>query len=206
MIAWLKGTVVDIDGNEIIVNTGNVGYRVIVGSNLKLEKGIKVGESIEFAVFTSVKEDEIRLFGFETFFVRKIFVILLTVNGVGPKVALNIVDKIEPLLIVEAIKTNDFSRFLAVSGVGKKTAQRIVLDLQGKVEALCSYGGFTEELEQKTNLENDLFYQSRLLDDARSALANLGFAQKEGDRVLRKHLKPGMELDEILRLSLRELR
>jgi len=209
MIAWLKGNVIDIDGNEIVINTGNIGYRVFIGENRLLEMGVRIDSEIEIVIYTSVKDDEIKLFGFDSFFSRKIFTLLLGVNGVGPKAAINIVDQLEPGQVLSSIRDNDIYPFIGVSGIGKKTAQRIILDLQGKI------GGF-EYLMKETKKGQQLVgggtenggvgQQAQLTKDARSAMENLGFSEREADRVIRKHIGPGVKLDEIIRKCLADLR
>ncbi len=206
MIAWLKGKVLDIDGNEVILNSGNVGYRVILGDNYIYQIGLKKGDETEIAVYTAVREDEIRLFGFDSFFTRKVFVLLLGVNGVGPKAAMNIVDQLESAQVLVSIRHNDVNPFLGVSGIGKKTAQRIILDLQGKIDQFDNLAVLPEYSDSTgTNLD-DSKIQSQLMKDAGSALSNLGFLEKEADRVIRKHAKPGVTLNEIIRKSLADLR
>ena len=205
MISWLKGRVLDIDENEVTIDTGNIGYRVHIGENRLLQMGIEKESEAEMVIYTIVREDEIRLFGFDSFFSRKIFDILLSVNGVGPKAAISILDCLEPQQIVMSIQNGDHTPFLTISGIGKKTAQRIILDLQGKMEKLEMPGnqdspGTVSSVHQK-NQANHI----GLVADAKSALSNLGFTDKDADRVVRKHLKPGLGLNEIIRKSLADL-
>mgnify|MGYP005632427057 FL=1 len=133
----------EVDGNEIILNVNDVGYQVIVGEHTLSKMACSVGEVAEFVIYTGVKEDEIKLYGFETFLDRKIFLMLLTVNGVGPKAALSIIDQMEPTQVLFAIQQNDSRPFLNVSGIGKKTAQRIIGDLQGKAYQLIGENDFS---------------------------------------------------------------
>lgn len=205
MIAWLKGNIIEADENEIIVNTNGVGYRVIVGSNLKIQVPHNVGDEIELAVYTSVKEDGIRLFGFQNFFSRKVFVLLLNVNGIGPKVALNIVDQLGAADIIRALRSGDAIAFTRVSGVGKKTAQRVILDLQGKMELLQLSKQEIEDLaisEDRPGLPE----QETISVDAVSALANLGFSVKEAEKAIAKHLTDEISLDGLIRKCLSDLK
>lgn len=207
MIAWLKGNIVEIDDTEVILNTNGVGYRVLVGKNVQQVMGLAVGEEKEIIIYTAVKEDEIRLFGFDSFFSRKVFVLLLSVNGVGPKVALNILDQLSSTKIIIAIKNNDYHPFLKVSGVGKKTAQRIILDLQNKVQNKDAFVNVFESTNSiDKNEENQLSAYSDIGADVKSALVNLGFSEKEVNKVVEKNLKPGIELNEIIKICLVELR
>ncbi len=155
MIAWLKGTIVHIEGNEIVLNCNSVGYRVLVGNNLFQLLQLKIGDERELVIYTSVKEDELKLFGFESFFSRRVFTILLTVNVVGPKAAVNIVDQISAAHIIMSIQQNNFETFLSVSGIGKKTAQRIVLDLQGKLKNIEFDKAYHEQMQEVPHDSND---------------------------------------------------
>ena len=129
-------------------------------------------------------------------------------NGVGPKAAINILDKLEPDQIIGAIQNSDYNVFLDISGIGKKTAQRIILDLQGKLDSLMN-----DLILEGVNLENtpnnpesNQMAAIKLVEDAKSALSNLGFTEREADNAVRHQLKPGVGLDEIIRNSLAELR
>jgi holliday junction DNA helicase RuvA len=204
MISWLRGRVLHIDGSEITVNTGNIGYNVYLGTTQLLKLGVKKNEEVELVIYTLVREDEIRLYGFESFFARSIFLLLLGVSGVGPKAAINIVDKLDPHLIISAIQSGDHSPFQSVSGIGKKTAQRIILDLQGKIDEsllMQSNPGKLKEFQSNEEGAN----QYNLIEDAISALSNLGFSEREADKITRKHLSPGVSLDDIIRKALVDL-
>ncbi|NQU65954.1 MAG: Holliday junction branch migration protein RuvA [SAR324 cluster bacterium] len=205
MIAWLKGLILEIDDNEIIIDSNGVGYRVTIGDNLKFQKNIFLNEEVEVAIYTAVKEDGIRLFGFDSFFTRKIFVILLGVNGIGPKVALKIVDQLGAKEILNAIGNSNPLVFTQVSGVGKKTAQRIILDLQGKIDVL-QYKGQAHEDSGQTEINPASQGQVDILADVASALSNLGFSIKDTDNVIVKNLTPQSTLDELLRKCLMDLR
>ena len=157
---------------------------------------------MELAVYTAVKEDGIRLFGFHNFFTRKVFISLLGVSGIGPKVALNIVDQLGVNDILNAIVGGNPLAFTKVSGVGKKTAQRIILDLQGKLDGLQYQGHFENEESDQSTSEG----QGQILADAVSALSNLGFSTSDAEKTIVKHLKPQLTLDELLRKCLIDLR
>ena len=194
-----------IEGSEIILNCNNIGYRVLIGTNFFHSLQLKIGDEKELVVYTSVKEDELKLFGFESFFARRVFTILLTVNGVGPKAAVNIVDQIPAPQIIMSIQKNDFEPFLSVSGIGKKTAQRIILDLQGKLKNIELDTAYTEHLQEipdrfdRPNLKTDL------ITDAKSALLNLGFNEKEVQRAIGIHVTDKIDLDVLIRRCLGDL-
>ncbi len=204
MIAWLRGRVLNIEGNEVTINTGNIGYSVFLGPNQIGRLGIRKNEEVELVVYTLVREDEIRLFGFETFYERSVFTVLLGVSGVGPKAAVNIMDKLTPEQVITAIQTGDHTPFQSVTGIGKKTAQRIILDLQGKIEESLLKNGYKPK-PVESNRETSVANQFQIVKDAVSALSNLGFAEKEAETMVRKHLSPESNLDELLRKVLVEL-
>jgi len=208
MIGWIKGELLNIEDDEIVINSQGVGYLVLVGTNLLTRKNPRIGDEMELVIYTSVKEDEIRLIGFETFLARKVFTILLSVNGVGPKAAVKITDALTPEDIVFAVNNGNHTPFLQVSGIGKKTAQKIVIDLQSKVDKLhLQYSmnpvsgtngvGANSTMASTNNL---------ILNDAKSALKNLGFYDAEIKSVIDKHAKPDISFDELIRKCLSELK
>ncbi|MCP4298137.1 MAG: Holliday junction branch migration protein RuvA [Proteobacteria bacterium] len=201
MLAWLEGIVVHIDQNEIVLNTNGIGYQIIVGDNF--QRGFKEGEKKAVVIYTSVKEDEIRLFGFESFEARKLFILLLSVNGIGPKVGQKIIDQISAQQIVLAIINQDHNEFLKISGVGKKTAQRVVIDLQGKIESVqFSFKG--DEKDQPSGIGGiSLTHQVQM--DTKSALSNLGYIDREIDKVINRYMEPGITIDELIRKCLSDL-
>jgi len=208
MIGWIKGELLHIEEDEIIINSQGVGYLVMVGANLLARKNPRIGDELELVIYTSVKEDEIRLIGFETFLARKVFTILLTVNGVGPKAAVKITDALTPEDIVFAVNNGNHTPFLQVSGIGKKTAQKIVIDLQSKVDKLhLQYPLNPVSGTNEMTADNPLNSANNLiLSDAKSALKNLGFYDAEIKSVIHKHAKSDISFDELIRKCLSELK
>lgn len=204
MIAWLCGKVIHLDSTDLILNCNGVGYHVHMGTNTILKLKDKVDENVEVFIYTSVKEDEIKLFGFSSLDDRKIFSLLLSVNGIGPKAALGIVDQISGMEVITSIRNNDHTPFLRVSGIGKKTAMRVVLDLQGKVdnfEYILSNkdGGSVSGHTETQSFDNTVF------EDIKSALLNFGFNSKEADSVIKKYYRANEPFEVIIRKCLSEL-
>ncbi|MDH5559383.1 MAG: Holliday junction branch migration protein RuvA [Deltaproteobacteria bacterium] len=204
MIAWLKGTIHHIKDCEIVLNVGDVGYLVQVGQNQSMSRGYQAGQEIELAIYTQLKQDEMRLFGFESFDERELFLRLISVNGVGPKMAINIIDQLTPPRIVGAIRENSSDTFQSVSGVGKKTAQRIILDLKDKLKdaVFMTYGtrgGSDLDAVAGTGAGGDL------IEDAASALRNLGFQTAQIQISIQKHFRQGIKLDDLIKKCLSEL-
>jgi len=201
MLSWLEGNVIHIEQNEIVINANSVGYLISVGDNF--QRNFTKGEKASVIIYTSVKEDEIRLFGFESFESRKLFVLLLSVNGIGPKVGQKIIDQISSQQIIQAILNNDYSEFLKISGVGKKTAQRLIIDLQGKINSL--------EIAN-SNLSEDILSGSTRLSatpqvklDTKSALSNLGYPERDIEKTINKHFQTDVTIDELIRKCLSDL-
>ncbi len=199
MIGWLKGEVLAIEKDEVLVNVAGVGYWVALGQATRQRLGLEIGKKAELYIYTSVREDEIRLFGFKDLEGRKLFLSLLSVNGVGPKAGGALLDQLSPGEMVQAIQKGDYKVFTQVSGIGAKTARRIVFDLTGKIEPLQL------EKESSPSAQATLFAGGQVAADARSALANLGIPDKEADKVIQSHLKPDITINELLRLCLSDL-
>lgn len=169
MIAYLQGTILKKIPKAVILDTGNVGYLVYLSAPL-LEK-IKEKDQAEFFIYTKVREDDISLFGFETFNELEFYKILLSVNGIGPKLAMEILsqntDKVK-----SAIIGGDLAYLSKIPGIGKKTAERIVVELKNKVE-LADISRLHAKIEHTVE------------DEVIDALQNLGYQKFEVMRVLK---------------------
>lgn len=147
MIALLEGSIAAVRHDYVIVLTGGVGYKVHLTSyTLGKIAGLT---SVRFHIFTNVREDAITLYGFLDEGELVMFELLISVNGVGPKMALGILSVAEPASIRAAVVGKDISILTRISGIGKRTAERILLDLENKVGTLTEEGikGATEESE-----------------------------------------------------------
>lgn len=132
MIASIEGMVSQILDDSLVVNVGGIGFRVFVPKNVSLEAELL--KPISFFTYLVVREEALTLFGFETLEERDLFVLLLGANGVGPRTALAIISTMSVGLIRKAVLADEADLFGRVPGVGKKTAQSIVLQLQGKIK------------------------------------------------------------------------
>ena len=169
MISRLRGEVVTRSPNGVVLDVGGVGYLVnpTAGARRKAEPG---GEVV-LETYLHVREDVLQLFGFAEPAERELFELLLSVQGVGPKVALVIVSGSSPDELRRAIALEDTARFQAIPGIGKKTAQRVVMELQEKLGAVGEAGEPTP-LEPKPHLV------------ARDALVELGYSIADAERAL----------------------
>jgi Holliday junction DNA helicase RuvA len=197
MIASLRGTLVGKAPNRLIVDVGGVGYDVQVPLSTFYVLGDE-GSAVTLRVHTHVREDAIALFGFATTLELELFNRLIAINGIGPKLALAVLSGIEPTDLVRAIRLQDVARLTAIPGVGKKTAERIGLELKDRLPAAMQT---PEPAPQAASPED------QMRDDLLSALLNLGYqrqtAEKALDRVLAEAPDSGFEA--ALKATLRRL-
>jgi holliday junction DNA helicase RuvA len=196
MIAFLRGRVLEKHPNRVIVDVAGVGYDVLVPLSTFYVVGDD-GSEVSLRVHTHVREDQIALFGFVTALELSMFERLIAVNGIGPKLALSVLSGIEPRDLVTAIQRADIARLTRIPGVGKKTAERIVVELRDRMP---------KAVESETTGVVPVATDA-LRDDLLSALANLGYHQQAIDKVLEKVLKDKdpLKFEDALRGALREL-
>ena len=198
MIARLTGRLLDKQPNRIVVDVGGVGYDVAVPLSTFYTLG-EAGAPVSLRIHTHVREDAIALFGFATALELLLFERLIGVSGIGPKVALSVLSGIEPEELVRAVRTQDTARLTAIPGVGKKTAERIGLELKDRLpHALVGAAGAPVPAGEAGG---------GLRDDLLSALVNLGYhraaAEKAIDRVVTRPEQGSFE--ENLRAVLKSL-
>ena len=185
MIGYLSGIVKFKETNRLIVDVYGVGYQLFVPTFLWQE--CKIGEKKEFYVYTQVREDAINFFGFSRSEEKEIFSHLLSVSGIGPKIALNVLSYSNGAKnIIRAIQNADVEFFDAIKGLGKKSSQRIIVDLKGKIGGL-------KELDFAAEADYDLI----------EALKGLGFSQEEIKKSI-KGIKDDLSLEEKIKLALKE--
>ena len=196
MIGYLRGSIVGKKTDRIILDVQGVGYEVIIPSSAYSK--IPENGSVTFHIHTHVREDSFQLFGFLTSAQKELFQMLLTVSGVGPKVAMTVVSETSPSELSQIVLTNNLQRLTSIQGIGKKTAERLILELKEKIQKLSSV-----VVASDMPLEPDQFR------DLVSALSNLGYKQMEIDRAL-SYLKPkmnvGAKFEDLLKQSLQFLR
>jgi Holliday junction DNA helicase RuvA len=196
MIALLRGTLVDKNPSRLIVDTAGVGYDVQVPLSTFYVVG-DPGTPVTLRIHTHVREDVIALYGFATPLELTLFERLISISGIGPKLALAVLSGIEPADFVKAIRTQDVARLTAIPGIGKKTAERIGLELKDRLPVALQAPGPESASAARP--------EDQLRDDLLSALVNLGYqravADKAIDAVLRRSAGEGFEavLREVLR-------
>ena len=199
MIAHLRGRILEKHPNRIVVEVNGIGYDVSVPLSTFYGLGEPGGE-IALRIHTHVREDALALYGFASLLEQDLFERLIGVSGIGPKLALAVLSGIEPQELVRAIERSDLARLTAIPGVGKKTAERLVLELKDRlpkavVAAVVASGAADEE----PGLQ--------LKDDVLSALVNLGYHRPLAEQAVASALKaaPDGGFERTLKQALREL-
>ena len=203
MIARLRGMLEEKTASVAVMMTGGVGYEVHVPLSTFYELP-DPGGNVELFIKTVVKEDAFELFGFLTRAEKEAFILLNTVSKVGPRLALNILSGISPSELVSAVGQKNVARLNSVSGVGAKTAERLVVELKDKIQALAALAGTAPSAMAEPEPLDDTG------QDVVSALLNLGYsrneAQKAVSRVMAQAEAENADLSALIRLSLKQLR
>jgi Holliday junction DNA helicase RuvA len=205
VIAHLSGTLLSKQATSAIVDVGGVGYDVAIPLSTFYELG-EVGERVQLRVYTHVREDAIQLFGFKTTRERELFLQLISVNGVGPGLAIKLLSGMNADEMIASIRTNNLVRLVAIPGVGRKTAERLVVDLRDKIAALSS-PALEEEFAAKAAAAGGPASTDAMRDDAMSALSNLGYQKAAAEKAVKNAIDEGGDLsvELVLRRSLRSL-
>ena len=195
MIAHLRGRILEKHPNRLVVDVSGVGYDVFVPLSTFYGQG-DPGSDIVLRIHTHVREDALTLYGFATALEQDLFERLIGISGIGPKVALAVLSGIEPADLVHAIERGDVARLTAIPGVGKKTSERIVLELKDRLPRVQAAGAGPATGGPPP-----------LRDDLLSALLNLGYHRPLAERAVDAALKAsaGAGLEATLKQALREL-
>lgn len=183
MIAQIRGVVIGKDERSVTIEAGDIGYRLFVTAVLSSK--LKEGDETRLFTYLAVREDALDLFGFETKDDLFLFEQLLSVSGIGPKSAINILSSSGGETVRRAIASQDASYLTKVSGIGKKTAEKIVLELRDKLGSSHSEGGTVAESEALEALEA-LGYSIR---DTREIVRTIARTEKDPGEIVRKALQ-----------------
>ena len=197
MISHLRGTLLEKQPNRVIVDVNGVGYDVHVPLSTFYEMS-EPGAEIALRIHTHVREDALLLYGFATGLELKIFERLIGVSGIGPKLALAVLSGIEPNELVSAIRTANVARLTGIPGIGKKTAERIGLELKDKMASIVAADVSASPASGTSET---------LRTDVLSALMNLGYHKPLAERAVDSALKhaTSSSFESVLRHALREL-
>jgi Holliday junction DNA helicase RuvA len=206
MIAHLSGTLLSKEPNSVIVEVGGVGYEVTIpiSTFYDLEDP---GSNVKLRIYTHVREDALQLYGFKTLRERELFMRLISVSGIGPKLGITLLSGMSADEMIASIRTNNLARLTLIPGVGRKTAERLVMELRDKVASLSS-----AELEEELGgaaaaASGSLATEDSMRSDVLSALLNLGYQRGSAEKAVTSALDEGgdISVESILRRSLRKL-
>jgi len=205
MIAHLSGTLLSKQATSVILDVGGVGYEITipVSTFYELEDA---GAQIQLRIYTHVREDALQLYGFKTARERELFMRLISVSGIGPKLGITLLSGMSADEMIASIRTNNLGRLTLIPGVGRKTAERLVIELRDKVAALSS-PQLEEELGAKTAEGAAIPTEDSMRSDVLSALLNLGYQRSSAEKAVTAALDEGgdVSVESILRRSLRKL-
>ena len=191
MIGYLTGKIISLKPTKVLLDVNGVGYAVSISINTF--ENISEKETVSLFIYTSVKEDSITLYGFFTEPEKQMFELLISITGIGPKLAQSILSGIQTDDLKDAIQRGDVSRIIAVPGIGRKTGERLVLELKNKVDQVSEEGTRGIPLSIK--------------NEAAAALTTLGYNSKVADKIIRDILstEPNLSLEELIKRSLSNL-
>ena len=203
MIAHLSGTLLAKHATSVIVDVGGVGYEVTIPVTTFYDLG-EPNSPVRLQIYTHVREEALQLFGFRTLRERELFTLLISVSGIGPKSAVAMLSGMSADEIVTAIRQSNFARITSIPGVGRKTAERLVIELRDKMTALSS-----PALEEQIAAGGPTAAQSEdaLREDTLAALLQLGFPKPAAEKAMTSAIQEGGDLsvETLLRRSLRQL-
>ena len=200
MIALIRGTIAIKTPQNVIVDVGGVGYDIITPLSTFYLLPDPPGE-VNLYIHTNVREDAIQLFGFLSMLEKALFLLLIGVNGIGPKLAVNILSGIGPNELLNAISMGDIFKIQAIPGIGKKMSERIILELKDRTGKLLR----SDTVDKPMPVIEDFIHN--IDDDALSALVNLGYSVKAAEQAIRKAKETLTDptLEELIRVALRPL-
>jgi len=195
MIAWLRGRLLRATPERLVVEVGGVGYDVHVSLATFSELERRGAEEIELFVHTHVREDQLALFGFASERERELFERLITVSGIGPRLAQVVLSGLPTSDLLQALAAGDLARLTRIPGVGKKTAERMVVELRDKVQALAREAAPAAAPAAASD------------DDLVAALVNLGYKAAQAEKAVGEARReaPDAEFHVLLPLALRRL-
>ncbi len=202
MIAHLSGTLLSKQATSVIVDVSGVGYEV----NIPLSTFYDLedtGSKVQLRIYTHVKEDALQLYGFKTARERELFINFISVSGIGPKLGIALLSGMSADELIASIKSNNLARLTLIPGVGKKTAERLIVDLREKMAALS-----TAQLDEETpQTATEMPSADNVRSEALSGLMNLGYQRSAAEKAIDSALSDGgdISVESVLKRSLRKL-
>lgn len=195
MFSYIIGTIEYKGDNLLILDNNNIGYEITISNNTLMSLP-NLGENIKIHTYVHFKEDGVSIYGFENLDEKEMFLKLISISGVGPKAAIGILSGLTPSALSIAIMKQDDKSIASIKGIGKKTAERIVLELKDKVN-------ITSEIAN-VQIEKDIEY-SNALNEAIDVLVSLGINKLEASKVAKAHYSENATAEDIVAKSLRGL-
>ena len=199
MIAHIQGFLHFKSPEYLVIDVDGIGYQVHVPLSTFYDLP-QVGSTVSLHIHTHVREDALQLYGFQSPEEKALFVRLISISGIGPRLAVNILSGISPVELVDSLSQNNLARLISIPGVGRKTAERIMVEMRDKVSTLLP--GHDIAVPVKTAADE------AMVEDALSALLNLGYKKGVAQRAVenaRKRMEGKITLESLLKESLRQL-
>lgn len=203
MIAHLSGTLHSKHPNLVIVDVSGVGYEVNIPLSTYYDLA-DTGSNVQLRIYTHVKEDALQLYGFRTARERELFINFISVSGIGPKLGIALLSNMDAAQLIQAIKTNNLARLTSIPGIGRKTAERLVVDLREKMTQL-SVDQIDETPAKPESV--DVSTEDSVRSEALSGLLNLGYQRASAEKAIDAALSEGGDItvESILKRSLRKI-
>jgi Holliday junction DNA helicase RuvA len=201
LIAHISGKLIQKQPNSVIVDVGGVGYELTVPLSTFYDLG-DPGAEVSLRAYTYVREDSLQLFGFRTEREKRLFLLMIGVTGIGPKLAITALSGMSAEELIHAIRTENLAKLVGVPGIGKRTAERMLVELKDKVAQLAS-----PEMEAQLKAGAVIGVGEAMRDDLISALINLGYQKAAADKAVSATMNenPNANFEAVLKQSLRKL-
>lgn len=194
MYSYIKGSLASKSQDKAVIDVGGVGYLIYVPYST-YQTLPELNEIVKLNTYLAVREDSMTLYGFKSNEELRIFELLISVSGIGPKLAIGILSDISAADFSVAVITDDVNRLTKISGIGKKTAQRMIIELKDKMKS--------ETIENMPNEPVIRNVVNNEIEEAISALQVLGYNNKDAVDMVNKTYKEGMTIEEIIKMALK---
>jgi len=194
MFAYIKGILESRTLEYVVIDVSGIGYKIFMSEN-SMKKVGEIGSIVKVYTYLKVKEDDVSIYGFSSNEELRMFELLVSVSGIGAKLAISILSNIEPSVFAISVVSNDVATLKKLPGIGTKSAQRIILELQDKLKSMSIEDAQSEELEKVVN-KNDT------IEELISALQVLGYNRKEIEKIIPKLKDENADLETLIKKSL----
>ena len=194
MFAYIRGILESRTLEYVVIDVSGIGYKIFMSEN-SMKKVGEIGSIVKVYTYLKVKEDDVSIYGFSSNEELRMFELLVSVSGIGAKLAISILSNIEPSVFAISVVSNDVATLKKLPGIGTKSAQRIILELQDKLKSMSIEDAQSEELEKVVN-KNDT------IEELISALQVLGYNRKEIEKIIPKLKDENADLETLIKKSL----